>query len=288
MIEKNNIFPLGIGTWKIDTKNIKNALEALEISISNGQNYMSLYMQYEDGEIVRQCRQFINLVGKENLFINTSLEGIINSTDEVDKQLDEYLATLGLDYVDSLQIHHPWFARIPLIEVYGEIKKQVKAGKVRYIGISNASPDQVKEINKEIKLDFFEGLYNLECRKYEDLGVFDYCNEHNIKIFCFQPLRRNRTAGRNYPILVELSQKYEKTQNQIILNWILKEKKIGAIVKSTNIQRIAENLSSMDFSMSEDDYNKLNAFRAEEFDKIVIDWAGNGGITIDQLANQFK
>ena len=94
MIEKNNIFPLGIGTWKIDTKNIKNTLEALKVSISNGQNYMSLYMQYENGEIVRQCRQFIDLVGKENLFINTSLEGIINSTDEVDKQLDEYLGPL--------------------------------------------------------------------------------------------------------------------------------------------------------------------------------------------------
>ena len=231
MIEKNQIFPLGIGTWKIDTLNFKNALEALEVSISKGQNYMSLYMQYENGEIVRQSKQFIDLVGKENLFINTSLEGIINSTEEVGKQLDEYLVTLGLDYVDSLQIHHPWFARIPLIEIYGEIKRQVDAGQVRYIGISNASPIQVKEINKEIKLDFFEGLFNLECRKYEDLGVFDYCNEHNIKIFCFQPLRRNRTAKRNYPILIKLSQKYQKTQNQIILNWILKEKKIGAIVK---------------------------------------------------------
>ena len=288
MIEKNKIFPLGIGTWKIDTENFKNAMEALEVSISRGQNYISLYMLYEDGEIVRQCKQLINLVGKDNLFINTSLEGIISSTQDVRKQLDEYLATLGLDYVDSLQIHHPWFAKIPLIEVYGEIERQVEAGKVRYVGISNASPDQVKEINSEIKLDFFEGLYNLECRRYEDLGVFDYCNEHNIQIFCFQPLRRNRTAKRNYPLLIDLSQKYQKTQNQIILNWILKEKKIGAIVKSTNIQRIVENLSSMDFSMSEEDYNKLNSFRVDQFEKVKIDWAGNGGITIDQLANQFE
>ena len=177
---------------------------------------------------------------------------------------------------------------MPLIEIYGEIKRQVDAGKVRYIGISNPSPDQLKEIDREIKLDFFEGLFNLECRKNEDLGVFDYCNEHNIKIFCFQPLRRNRTANRNYPILIKLSHKYQKTQNQIILNWILKEKKIGAIVKSTNTQRIVENLSSMDFSMAEEDYYELNTFRVDEFDKVVIDWAGNGGITIDQLANQFK
>ena len=37
-----------------------------------------------------------------------------------------------------------------------------------------------------------------------------------------------------------------------------------------------------------EDYNKLDLFKAEEFDKIVIDWEGKGGITVDQLANQFE
>ncbi len=40
--------------------------------------------------------------------------------------------------------------------------------------------------------------------------------------------------------------------------------------------------------MDTEDYKKMNLFRAEEFDNIVIDWEGKGGITVDQLANQFE
>lgn len=40
--------------------------------------------------------------------------------------------------------------------------------------------------------------------------------------------------------------------------------------------------------MSKEDYSKLNQFRSKEFDEIKIDWNGNGGVTIDQLANQFE
>ena len=47
-------------------------------------------------------------------------------------------------------------------------------------------------------------------------------------------------------------------------------------------------MSSLDFEMDKEDYEKLNAFRAKEFDNVVIDWQGNGGVTVDQLANQFE
>lgn len=73
------------------------------------------------------------------------------------------------------------------------------------------------------------------------------------------------------------------------MNWIVKEKGIKTIIKSTNIERINENLESLDFEMESADYEKLNSFRNEEFDKIKIDWHYTGdGITIDQLANQFE
>lgn len=105
---------------------------------------------------------------------------------------------------------------------------------------------------------------------------------------CYQPLRRNRTAKRNYPLLVELANKYDKTQNQIILNWIINEKKMIALVKSTNINRINENKQALNFKMDIEDYERLNNFRNEEFDNVKVDWDDNGGISIDQLANQFE
>jgi len=288
MVNKNDIFDLGIGTWKIDYENIENDMEALMHSYNLGQNYLSLSMLYNNGEVVRKMKKFIDKVDRDKLFIAANLEPTIESKDDIEKQLNEYLQILDIEYVDMLQLHKPSFSRIPLIDVYREIQKLVDLGKVKYVGISNASLEQLSLIDKEIKIDFFEGIYNLECKIYEDIKVFDYCNENNIKFLCYQPLRRNRTAKRNYPLLVELANKYNKTQNQIILNWIINEKKMVALVKSTNINRIDENKKALDFKMDIEDYQRLNNFRSTEFDSITVDWNDNGGISIDQLANQFE
>ena len=288
MINKNDIFELGIGTWKIDYENIKNDMQSLIHSYNLGQNYLSLSMLYNNGEVVRQLKKFIDKVDRDKLFIATNLEPTIECKDDIEKQLNEYLQILNIEYVDMLQLHKSSFSKIPLIDVYKEIQRLVSLGKVKYIGISNASLEQLSLINKEIKIDFFEGIYNLECKIYEDIKVLDYCNKNNIKFLCYQPLRRNRTAKRNYPLLVELASKYDKTQNQIILNWIIKEKKMIALVKSTNINRINENKQALDFKMDIEDYERLNNFRSEEFDNVEVDWDDNGGISIDQLANQFE
>lgn len=288
MINKNDIFELGIGTWKIDYENIENDMEALIHSYNLGQNYLSLSMLYNNGEVVKQIKKFIDKVDRNKLFIATNLEPNIECKDDIEKQLDEYLQILDIEYVDMLQLHKPSFSEIPLIDVYREIQRLVSLGKVKYIGISNASIEQLSLINKEIKIDFFEGIYNLECKIYEDVKVLDYCNENDIKFLCYQPLRRNRTAKRNYPLLVELANKYNKTQNQIILNWITNEKKMVALVKSTNITRIDKNKQALDFKMDIEDYQRLNNFRSKEFDNIKVDWNDNGGIPIDQLANQFE
>lgn len=288
MINKSDIFELGIGTWKIDYENMENDMQSLIHSYNLGQNYLSLSMLYNNGEVVKQMKKFIDKVDRDKLFIATNLEPTIECKNDIEKQLNEYLQSLNIEYVDMLQLHKPSFSKIPLIDVYKEIQRLASLGKVRYIGISNASLEQLSLINKEIKIDFFEGIYNLECKIYEDIKVLDYCNKNDIKFLCYQPLRRNRTAKRNYPLLMELSSKYNKTQNQIILNWIINEKKMIALVKSTNINRIDENKKALDFKMDIEDYEKLNNFRSEEFDNVKIDWNDNGGISIDQLANQFE
>lgn len=288
MINKSDIFELGIGTWKIDYENIENDMQSLIHSYNLGQNYLSLSMLYNNGEVVRQMKKFVDKVDRDKLFIATNLEPTIECKDDIEKQLNEYLQSLSIEYVDMLQLHKPSFSKIPLIDVYKEIQRLASLGKVRYIGISNASLEQLSLLNKEIRIDFFEGIYNLECKIYEDIKVLDYCNKNDIKFLCYQPLRRNRTAKRNYPLLIDLASKYNKTQNQIILNWIINEKKMIALVKSTNINRIDENKKALDFKMDIEDYEKLNNFRSEEFDNVKIDWNDNGGISIDQLANQFE
>lgn len=285
-MNKDNIFKIGIGSWKVDPDNFKEDLEALKYSFDQGQNYLSLSMLYNNGKVVEKMKGFIDLVGRENLFISAYLEKYIESIEDVEKQLNDYLEVLNLKYIDCLQIHSFSVCKIPMIDVYKEINRLVNLGKVKYIGVSNVNLEQLKQINSIVRIDFFEGVYNLDCKYYENTGLLEYCNENNILFIAYQPIRRNKITQKNYEFLVKLAKKYNKTQNQIMINWIVKEKGILPIIKSTNLDRIKENIDSISFDMEKADYKVLNDFKNEKINSIEVNWNNESGINIDQLANQ--
>jgi len=288
MISLKDIYPVGIGTFRIDLNEKETSMNALIQSFNLGQNYIDTSYLYENGNVMAFIGEFIKKVGRDKIFITTKIEPTVEKITDIEEQLNKYLEIMDIDYVDCLMLHSVIFTKLPLIQTYKEMNKMVELGKVRCLGLSNANLEQLKEINEQYPISIYEGVYNLECKLNEDIGIIDYCKDNNI-IFCaYQPLRRNRTANRNYPLLVELSNKYNKTQNQIILNWIIRKKKLNVLIKTTTNNRINENINSLNFEMDIKDYNKLDSFRAEEFDNIVIDWEGKGGITVDQLANQFE
>ncbi len=288
MINIKDIFPLGIGTFRIDLNQKEASMNALVESFNLGQNYIDTSYLYEKGKVMAFIGEFINKIGRDKLFITTKIEPTVEKITDIEEQLNKYLEVMGIDYVDCLMLHSVIYTKLPLIQTYKEMNRMIELGKAKSLGLSNSNLEQLKEVNKYYPINIYEGVYNLECKLNEDIGIINYCKENNI-IFCaYQPLRRNRTANRNYSILVELSKKYNKTQNQIILNWIIKEKKLNVLIKTTNSSRINENIDAINFKMDTEDYNKLNLFRAKEFDDVIIDWEGKSGITVDQLANQFE
>ena len=219
MINLKDIFPLGIGTFRIDLNEKETSMNALIQSFNLGQNYIDTSYLYENGNVMAFIGEFIKKVGRDKIFITTKIEPTVEKITDIEEQLNKYLEIMDIDYVDCLMLHSVIFTKLPLIQTYKEMNKMVELGKVRCLGLSNANLEQLKEINEQYPISIYEGVYNLECKLNEDIGIIDYCKDNNI-IFCaYQPLRRNRTANRNYPLLVELSNKYNKTQNQIILNW---------------------------------------------------------------------
>lgn len=288
MIKPNQINPIGIGTYKLDLENKEKTMQALLYSVERGQNFMSTSLLYDNCNVVDFLGDFFKKVSKDNIFLTCHLEPYIEKREDVEKQLDEYLKRMKIDYVDSLQVHMSYASKIPLLETYEEIDKLVQKGKVKYISASNTGLENLKELQSHFPIFSFEGVYNLECKYYENVGLIDFCKENDIRFVCYQALRRNNIAKMNYPFLVEMAEKYDKTQNQILLNWLIKEKGLNTIIKTNTIQNIDSNLCALDFTMETDDVEKLNAFQDERFNKIEIDWENQGGITIDKLASQFK
>ena len=225
MIELRNIFPLGIGTFRINLNEKDSSMQTLISSFNLGQNYIDTSYLYENGKVMQFVGEFINTVGRDKLFITTKIEPTVEKSTDIEEQLDKYLKTMNIEYVDCLMLHSAIFTKLSLLDTYKEMSRMVELGKAKSLGLSNANLEQLKEVNQKYPISIFEGVYNLECKLNEDIGIIDYCKSNNIMFCAYQPLRRNRTAKRNYPLLVELSEKYNKTQNQIILNWIIREKK---------------------------------------------------------------
>lgn len=302
-MKRSDIFPIAIGSfglgasrsesWSDDNSELiidESEMKAVLYSFKKGQNYIDTSYIYAGGQTMKFLAEFIKKVDRNKLFIAVKIENFVERVEDIEEQLDKYLKILGIEYADSILLHTPKASKIPLKDSFNELKRLVNIGKSRYVSASNLNIEQLKMVVEELNIALFsfEGLYNLECKQNEDVGILDYCKKHNILFLNYQPFRRNRTANHNYPLLVELASKYNKTQNQILLNYYLYEKKLIPITKANKIEHIDLNLDALNFKMEQIDYDKLNEFRCKEFDELEVDWLDNGGISIYKFANQIE
>ncbi|MBQ8206390.1 MAG: aldo/keto reductase [Bacilli bacterium] len=285
MLDIKDLHPIGIGTWTISKETYDKDIKGLLYSFEKGQNSIECNASYLAGESLDVVADFIKQIDREKIFINAVMTYGVKNADDVHKFLDLYLKKLGTTYVDCITygatldfLEKEGFETSEYLKVVRELQKQ---GKTRYIGMSNLSPE---DYIKYGPFDHFEGCYGLETKVYEDNGLLEIAKQSFV---AYQPLRRNRTAKMNYPILVELAEKYGKTQNQIILNWITKHKGIKILCKCTDIPHIEENLQSLNFDMQESDYIRLDEFRQPFFDNLKVKYREQDeGILIHQVPNQ--
>ncbi|MDX1701243.1 MAG: aldo/keto reductase, partial [Melioribacteraceae bacterium] len=83
-----------------------------------------------------------------------------------------------------------------------------------------------------------------------------FCNQHNIQTEAWSPIMQGRVN--QFPLLVELARKYNKSPAQIVLRWDL-QKKVVTIPKSSNKDSIIENGQIFDFKIEEDDMIKIDS-----------------------------
>lgn len=290
---------MGIGTWGIggfmeaDPQNDdKKQIEALIYSLDKGVNYVETVYIYAKGKAVELLSKAVtqSKIDRSKIFITLSVyQRDAKTIEEVDGKLAHFLAAFQTNYVDSIQFTMGLVNDLGLDSVKEYVDGLIAQGKTRFTSLANSNLDHLTKYHEAFgnKLFAHEGCFNFEVRENEYEGITEYATQNNILNVVYQPLRRNRTALKNWPILVKLSKKYNKTTNQILLNWIV-SKGFFPLVKSSTKQHIDENLSSFDFTIEKEDLEKLNRFKIPGYTSPEIDWFGTtDGVQIHQLPNIF-
>lgn len=190
-------------------------------------------------------------IPREDIFLETKLwPAFYEQADAVDKTLQR----LGTDYIDLLLIHQPAGS---YVAGYRLMEKAYKEGKVKAIGLSNFTPEQIREI-----MDICEvkpAVLQTEVHPYsQEKELKAFLSDEGIVIQAWYPLGHGDKTLIQEPLFAQLGQKYGKSSAQIILRWHIQDGNI-VIPGSKDPDHIKANLDLFDFTLTDEEMAKIAA-----------------------------
>lgn len=277
----------GQHSWTIDEAHSR---EIIQRGLELGVNFFDTAIAYQGGTSEQYLGRAIrDFAARDEVVIATKFlprtkeeiaQGITGSQ-HVEQQLEKSLQNLGMDYVD-LYIYHMWDYATPLYEIMEGFDRVVKAGKVRYIGISNCYAYQLAQANALAEKEGFpqfvsvQGHYNLIFRE-EEREMAKLCREENIAMTPYSALAGGRlakhsgetskrleedsyarlkydaTAAQDSEIIsrvAQLADKHNVSMTEVSLAWLL-NKVTAPVVGATKLHHIEGAVKAVDLVLSD-------------------------------------
>jgi pyridoxine 4-dehydrogenase len=166
------------------------------------------------------------------------------------------LRRLRLDRIDVYQLHAPDRA-VPLEDSLGALRELQEEGKIRHVGVSNVSEEELERARAVVDVVTVQNRYNLADRASE--GVLDACEPAGIGFIPWFPLATGDLARPGGP-LDDLAQAHEATPSQLALTWLLaRSPNMLPIPGTSSIEHFEENLAAERISLDEDEVERLAA-----------------------------
>lgn len=237
----------GIGTFLLSPDEAENSVLA---ALQDGYRLIDTANAYVNEKAVGRAMKKSGIV-REGIFLETKLwPSFYEQEDAVEKTLER----LDTDYIDLLLIHQP---AGNYIAGYRLMEKAYKEGKVKAIGLSNFTKEQVQEI-----LDICEvkpSVLQTEVHPYyQENKLKEFLDKEDIKIQAWYPLGHGDAALLKEEIFTELGEKYHKSNAQIILRWHIQAGNI-VIPGSKNPDHIRDNFDLFDFELTDEEMQKIGS-----------------------------
>jgi aryl-alcohol dehydrogenase-like predicted oxidoreductase len=260
---------------------------ALEVSLAAGVNLIDTAEMYSSGASEQRVGELVD--GKDVLIATKFPPSPFSKIEVFPKALEDSLARLQRTSIDLYQHHFP-SQRIPIPNLMQLMADAVEAGKVKAIGVSNYSAEQMRLAHTElakrgIPLASNQVQYSLLYRKPEVDGVLDACRELGITLIAYSPLAmgaltgkysartrasgmrrflpsfRSKTMDSVQPVvelLRQIGERYSKSPSQVALRWLIENENVLPIPGAKNSRQAAENAGALSFSLTPEEVEILS------------------------------
>jgi aryl-alcohol dehydrogenase-like predicted oxidoreductase len=261
---------------------------ALEVSLEAGVNLFDTAAMYSGTASERRLGELAQ--GRDVLIATKFPASFSFRAERLPQELDASLTRLGRESIDLYQHHFP-SNRVSIPNLMELLAEAVEAGKIKAVGVSNYSAEQMREAQAAlakhgIPLASNQVEYSLLHRQPETNGLLDACRELGITLIAYSPLAGGRLTGKysahNRPggffrrilpqygrkamdamqpvihLLREIGERYSKTQSQVALRWLIENPIVLPIPGAKNGKQAMENADALNFSLKEEDVELLS------------------------------
>ncbi|MGM0216862.1 aldo/keto reductase [Enterococcus sp. AZ109] len=251
---------LGFGTYQITDP--QQAEQSVIEAIKAGYRHIDTAQSYLNEEAVGKgiAKGLAEAgVAREELFVTTKIWVENTSYDKAKGSVERSLDRLGLDYVDLLLLHQPYN------DVYGAwraMEELQEEGKVRAIGISNFAIDRAVDLAEFNKVT--PQVNQIEINPFQQQTAnIAALKEEGIAVEAWAPFAEGKNGIFQNEVLTEIGNKYGKSVAQVIVRWLV-EQDVIVLTKSVNPDRMAQNMDVFDFSLSDEDKEKIATLNVGE------------------------
>jgi diketogulonate reductase-like aldo/keto reductase len=248
---------IGQGTWNLDRRNRRQAVEALQRGLDAGMTHIDTAEMYGDAELVvaeaiKGRRDEVFLVSKV-LPSNASARGVRTAC-------ERSLKRLGTDRLDSYLLH--WRGSVPLadtVEAFASLKAE---GKIASWGVSNFDVDDLEELVEAGG----EGcacnqvLYHLQERAIEH-AVIPWCRDNGLAVVAYSPFGNGDFPDPESPggiALAEIAVAHNVTPRQVALAFLVRDPPVFAIPMTSSPGHAHDNAAAGDLQLSADDIARID------------------------------
>jgi 2,5-diketo-D-gluconate reductase B len=242
---------IGFGTYGMSAADVYRVVPA---ALSAGFRHIDTAQVYRNEGEIGECVAASG-VPRSEIFLTTKVWVSNYSERNFEASVNESLRKLKTDYIDLLLLHWPG-SDVPLAEQIAGLNAVARAGKVRHIGVSNFNRALMTEAiglsavplvtNQFEYHPYLNQSLLIESTLQAGLAVTGYCGMAIGRVF-------------SDPTLKEIAARYDKTIAQIVLRWLVQQRGMVALSRTTRVDRLAQNLAVFDFELDDVDMAAIHA-----------------------------